>query len=335
MPRRLLTLGAVLGALLLLLAGGWWLAQRAARPPAEPLVIAANTEYVGVCAVLAAQQQGYFAAHGLQVKVLPNSSGKASMQALLDGRADVATVADIPIVYAAINGQPVKVLATVFRTGKDHGIVGRRDHGVITPASLKGKRIGVTQGTSAHFTLDVFLNWQRLDGRDVTMVNYQPEQLGEALARGEVDAIAGWEPFLQASRKRLGQSAVSFSGEQAYESIYNLVAQGDYIRRHPVSVRHLLQALDEGSAYCEGHALEIARRLPATANLSRDEILLAWPSYHFGLELDQALLLALEDRARWALRNRLVQGRDMPNFLDSIYLDGMAEVRPGAVSVIH
>lgn len=328
----------VLAVLFLLLAlGVAWLWQRDGQPsqPAQALVIAANTEYVGTCAVVAAQRQGYFAAHGLQVKVLPFSSGKASMQAVLDGRADVATVADIPIVFAAMEGLPVKVLATLFRTARDHGILGRRDHGVLTPASLKGKRIGVSQGTSGHFTLDVFLNWQRMDGREVTMVNYKPEELGQALQRGEVDAISGWEPFLGATRKQLGETAVSFSGEQAYESIYNLVALQRFIGERAAAIPRLLQALAEGSAWCERSPQEAHRLLPATAQLSRAEVLAAWPTYHFGLELDQSLLLALEDRARWAIRNRLANSRDVPNFLDNMYLEGMVEVRPTAVTVIH
>ncbi|WP_374580269.1 ABC transporter substrate-binding protein [Pseudoduganella sp.] len=328
----------VLALLFLLLAiGVAWLWQQR-RPPAlatEKLVIAANTEYVGACAVVAAQQRGYFAAQGLQVQVLPFSSGKASLQAVVEGKADVATVADIPIVFAAMDGLPVKVLATLFRSGTDHGIVGRRDHGVVTPASLKGKRIGVTQGTSGHFTLDVFLNWQRMEGRDVTMVNYKPEELGQALQRGEVDAISGWEPFLGATRKQLGDAAVAFSGEQAYESIYNLVALRRYTTEHPAVIQRALQALHEASAYCERQPQAVHGMLPATARLERAEVLAAWPSYHFGLELDQSLLLALEDRARWAIRNRLAASREMPNFLDNMYLDGLAGVRPSAVTVIH
>lgn len=328
----------VLALLFVLLAAAvaWlWQERRQPAPPTEQLVIAANTEYVGACAVVAAQARGYFAAQGLQVKVLPFSSGKASMQAVLDGKADLATVADIPIVFAAMDGSPVKVLATLFRTGKDHGIVGRRDHGVLTPASLKGKRIGVSQGTSGHFTLDVFLNWQRMEGRDVTMVNYKPEELGQALQRGEVDAVSGWEPFLGAIRRQLGDTAVSFSGEQAYESIYNLVALQRYIGEHPATVRRVLQALAEGSNFCERAPQEMHSILPATARLNRDEVLATWPTYHFGLELDQSLLLALEDRARWAIRNRLGGSRDMPNFLDNMYLEGLADVRPAAVTVIH
>lgn len=78
-----------------------------------------------------------------------------------------------------------------------------------------------------------------------------------------------------------------------------------------------------------------AALLPATAKLNRDEVVAAWPTYHFGLELDQSLLLAFEDRARWAIRNRLANSREVPNFLDNVYLEGLGEVRPTAVTVIH
>jgi NitT/TauT family transport system substrate-binding protein len=327
-----------LGGLFLLFAAvvaGLWQARRPPAPLAQHITIAANTEYVGACAVVAAQARGFFAAQGLQVTVLPFSSGKASLQAVLDGKADMATVADIPIVFAAMDGLPVKVMATLFRTGKDHGIVGRRDHGVVTPASLKGKRIGISQGTSSHFTLDVFLNWQRMEGREVTMVNYKPEELGRALQRGEVDAISGWEPFLGATRKQLGDTAVSFSGEQAYESIYNLVALQRYTTERPAAIQRVLRALGDGGAFCERSPQEMHAILPATARLNRAEVLAAWPTYHFGLELDQSLLLALEDRARWAIRNHLGNSREVPNFLDNMYLDGLGEVRPTAVTVIH
>ena len=336
MRSRTMQLLALLFVVLSLCVAWLWRQRIEAAPgPLQQIVFAANTEYVGACAVLAAQQQGYFKVQGLAVRIEPFSSGKASLQAVLDGKADVATVADIPIVFAAMEGLPVKVLATLFRSGKDHGIVGRRDHGVITPASLRGKKVGVTHGTSGHFTLDVFLNWQRMDSGDVTMVNYKPEELPGALQRGEVDAISGWDPFLQAVRKTLGDAAVAFSGEQAYESIYNVVALRSFINGRPGVVRGLLHALAEGSAFCESQPARMHLALPATARLTRAEMLAAWPGYHFGLELDQALLLALEDRARWAIRNRLGAGAQMPNFLDHVHLDGLAQVRPAAVTIIH
>jgi NitT/TauT family transport system substrate-binding protein len=323
--------------LLLALAGGalWLLRGGEHAAPPQQLVFAAHTGYVGSCPVVAAQHKGYFEAQGLEVTILKASSGKESLQAVLDGRADVATAADIPIVLAVMEGKPVQVMGTVYRSATDHGIVGRRDHGVVNPASLKGKKIGVTQGTSGHFTLDVFLNTARLQGGDVTMVNYKPEELGQALQRGDVDAIASWEPYLQNSLKVLGENGVGFSGEQAYETIYNVVALPRFINGHEGAIRRLLQALADGAAFCGSHPEGIHKVLPATAQMTQAELMAAWRGYHFSMDLDQSLLLALEDRARWVIRNRMGPGKEMPNFLDNVYLRGLDEVRPAAVSIIH
>ncbi len=52
------------------------------------------------------------------------------------------------------------------------------------------------------------------------------------------------------------------------------------------------------------------------------------------LALGQWLLVAMEDRARWAIRQRLVEATAVPNFLDWIHADALAAIKPDAVSLI-
>ncbi|UUZ63731.1 hypothetical protein LP417_31400 [Polaromonas sp. P1-6] len=61
----------------------------------------------------------------------------------------------------------------------------------------------------------------------------------------------------------------------------------------------------------------------------------SWPSYRFNMALDQGLILALEDEARWAIKNKLTSRTEMPNYLNYIYLDGLKAVMPSAVTIIH
>ncbi len=332
-----LTALLVLAAMALLAIGAdlWRGARAPASAAAETIVIATNTEYMGACSVLAAQDQRYFAAHGLAVRVLPFVSGKEALNAVLEGRADIATAADIAVMFAAMDRAPIQVLSTIFRTEHDHGLVARRDRGIEKPADLKGKRIGLTLSTSGHFTLDVYLNRQRLAAQDVQLVNYPPDRLQAAIVSGEVDAVSTWEPHLDAIAARLGANAQRFSGAEVYDSIYNLIAQSRYVRLHPDTVQHLLRALDDGSRYCQSHPAEASAFLHALAPERRAALLQSWRSQHFGLELDQGLLLALEDQARWAVKARLSARQDIPNFLDYIYMDGLSAIRPYDVSIIH
>ncbi|MYM73400.1 ABC transporter substrate-binding protein, partial [Duganella sp. FT134W] len=305
-------------------------------PPAEvALTIATNTAYVGACPVMAAQRQGYFAAQRLRVTLQPHSSGKQALEAVLSRQAELATVADIPVVLAALDGRPVQILATIFRTGRDHGLVARRDRGIHSGADLRGKRIGVTLATSGHFALEVWLNRQRLDTADVTLVNYAPAALLPALAGGAVDAISGWDPFLDSAQQALGAGALRFSDADVYQSIYNMVALAGYLRQQPQTAVRLLRALDQGEQFCRRHPQQAMAFLAGLSPAGRAAVLAAWPAHHFGLELDQSLLLALEDQARWAIKNGLGASRQVPNFLDYVATDALQAVRPAEVTILY
>lgn len=333
--------GRIALAGLLLLAGAAALAfLLPLRDPApavalQKLIIASNTDYVGTCPVTVGQHKGYFRDAGIDLTIRPYKSGKASLEATLAGQADLATTADIPIMLAAMNDIPVSVVATFFKTEHDHGIVARRDRGFNTLADIKGKTIGATLGTSGHFALDGFLSRQHLSDSDVTLRNLKPEEFAAALASGEVDAIASWEPFLDNLLSRLGANGAVFYGEEIYEISYNIVGRRDYVRGHPELMKNMLRALARGVRDCQSEPEASRAIMAAFIKIDTGKWKDNWPTYRFQLVLDQGLILALEDETGWAVNNKLVPPRAMPNFLDYIYLDAMVAVAPSAVTVIH
>ena len=335
------SLRLVMAALFLLAAAaalGLWLRAGQAAP-AQPalyqLTIASNSGYVGTCPVTVAYRNGYFQQEGVAAHIQPHRTGKSALEAALSGKADLATTADIPIMLAAMQDAPVSVLATFFKTEHDHGIVARRDRGIQALADLKGKNIGVTRGTSGHFALDGFLNREHLARTDVHIVDLKPEQFAGALERGEVDAIATWEPFLDALLRPLGSNGAVFYGEDIYEIPYSLAGSRAYIAANPDLMRRVLRALARGVHACGSEPEQARAVLSSYLQVDTSAWQAQWPQYHFKLALDQGLILALEDESHWAIANGLAPARDIPNFLDYMYLDAMAEVAPAAVTIIH
>ena len=49
----------------------------------------------------------------------------------------------------------------------------------------------------------------------------------------------------------------------------------------------------------------------------------------------QALILAMEDEARWRIENKLTDKTTVPDYLDFMYIDALEVVNPGAVTVIR
>jgi NitT/TauT family transport system substrate-binding protein len=51
--------------------------------------------------------------------------------------------------------------------------------------------------------------------------------------------------------------------------------------------------------------------------------------------LEFSLVIAMNDEAHWIIHNDLSVEKEVPNFLDSIYLDGLEAVKPNAVNIVE
>lgn len=322
--------------LVALVAAGYRLLdrQQALKPESVPQKITiayAKLPYAALAQI--AQMKGYYGKEGLQVTPLVFPYGKLALEAVLNGDADCATVAETPAMLALMNGADLILLATIQVSRQSHGIVARRDRGIATPLSLRGKRVAVGHGTSGHFFLDSFLAAQGVPRDGLTVVHLEPEKMPDALARGTIDAISTWMPFLAQAHQQLGQRAVSFFDDDVYTLTFHIVARRDFAR-NPEKVQKLLRALLHAEQFCRDDP-QGAQRLMAEFNkIPSAEVEAMWNNSTFALSLDQRLVLALEDESEWAIRNGLTKRKTIPDYLDFIYLDGLRSVKPDAVTIL-
>jgi hypothetical protein len=60
-----------------------------------------------------------------------------------------------------------------------------------------------------------------------------------------------------------------------------------------------------------------------------------WSKTDLSLTLDQSLVLAMEDEARWMIENNLTADKQVPNFLDFIHEEALEAIKPQAVNIIR
>ena len=60
-----------------------------------------------------------------------------------------------------------------------------------------------------------------------------------------------------------------------------------------------------------------------------------WSRAHFQLQLTQDLIVLMERETKWAIRNKLLEGKVTPNYLPLFYFGAMDKVKPQAVSIVH
>ena len=169
-----------------LLIGLVFLASDAA---AAPLRVAYSAISGAMSSLWVAQEGGYFKREGLDVELLYIGGGSLLIQSMLSGDVPIAYGPSVPVINASLRGAD---LVLIGNTGNSlvFSIMSRPE--IKQPASLKGKKIGVTRlGGSTDWALDAALKqWGLERGRDVTVIQTggMPEGLA-ALIAGVLDAV--------------------------------------------------------------------------------------------------------------------------------------------------
>jgi NitT/TauT family transport system substrate-binding protein len=271
----------------------------------------------------------------LTVKSHLHPYGKPALKDVLEGKADVATVAETPFMFAVLDGADISVIATIQSSTRNNAVIVRKDSGVSAPGDLKGKRIAVILGTTAEYFMDAFIARHGIARSEVDIVNLKPEEYQAALNNGRVDAIAIFEPYLSRAQDALGGSGMTFYDEEIYTETFNIVARKDFIRKNPGMVRKVLRALIRAEDYVRSDPSGAGNIIADYCGIDRRKAHQVLTNSHFGLTLDQSLILALEDESRWAIRAGLTRVSAVPNYLEYINPDGLAAVKPERVSILR
>ena len=284
---------------------------------AAPLTIAI-AELTANSTALIADDQAYFAAEGLDIKVIRCVNGKRCLKHLTDGEAQYATVADTPIMLAVLGGARFDILATTGITSRENRFLARADRGIATAADLKGKRIGVIKGSSAHYFTDTVLLFNGIGTQQVTFVPIEGGDAAAALIRGDVDAAGLYSPVWQKVQSAMGKQIVTIANPNVSTMTTNLVGINRAAGGKQSDAVKLLRALQRADRLIDSDPARARAILAARLKLPASELDATWKDYDFSLSLAQPLIGSLEAQSRWALRENLVPGAKMPDFLDYV-----------------
>ncbi|MCL5062441.1 MAG: NrtA/SsuA/CpmA family ABC transporter substrate-binding protein [Nitrospirae bacterium] len=332
----------VLFVIIVGIAGIIRLSQKKPQPeefkgPRETVRIAIPRQPMNSLLIIAAEL-GLFSQEGLDVIAkdeYATGTGKRALEGLLAKDVDVATVSTMPIVFKSFERKDFSIIASHNSSGNDSRIVGRRDRGIKQPKDLKGKRIGAPKGTSMHFFLHMFLLKNGLSEKDVELSFKKIEEIPPALAGGEIDALSIREPYVQQSMRLLEDNAVVFAEPGMSLKTSNLVVLNKFIKDKPGAIERILRALIKAERFVKNQPAEAIKIVSRKLGISESELAAIWPEFNLRVSLEQSLLVTMEDQARWAIKNKLTDKTEVPNYLNFIYQDGLKAVKPEAVTIIR
>ena len=132
------------------------------------------------------------------------TSGPPLLEALNAGSIHIGGVGNTPPLFAAAAKGTFKAVQAASYGGTGDAIVVPKDSPIKSVADLKGKTIGVAEGSSANYNLLAQLDKAALKYDDVKVENLQPADALAAFSSGHLDAWAIWEPFTSQAEKEAG-----------------------------------------------------------------------------------------------------------------------------------
>ena len=287
-------------------------------------------------AVWVAKSKGYFREEGLNVRIKEFDSGRDALVSMLRNRdTDICTASQTPIVFHSFNRDDFSIIGTMVYSYNDIKVLVRQDKWIKNPTDLKGRKIGITKGSAGQFYLNLFLNYNGLSCSDVDGIDINAPELPHALADGRVDAISTWEPHIMAAMKILGKKALILPGGNIFREDFYFVVNKSFIKDNPEALTVFLKAIERGEKFLQKNREDSISIVSERLKIDKITIASVWDDFDFKLILDQSIFISLEAQARWAIHDRLTEKREVPNYLDFIYMDALEDVNPEAVTIIR
>lgn len=142
-----------------------------------------------------ARAEGTFdAATGWTIEWRQFGSGTEVIAAMASGDVQVAELGSSPLSIGTSQGLEIQLFMIAQGLGTAESLIAKADSGIASVEDLKGKRIAVPVGSTAHYSLMGALAHAGIAETDVEIMNLPADQIAAAWDSGQVDAAFIWEP---------------------------------------------------------------------------------------------------------------------------------------------
>src|SRR5216683_5304641 len=251
--RRALLPLFILVALLLSACGGS--SSTAGSTKYSGTIHIASSTWTGYALLYLADKKGIWKTHGLDVNFKDVEDPNDRFIALAAGRLEgMASTVDAFARQQSNGVAAVEVFPIDASVGGD-GILAKNT--IQTVADLKGKTVGVNQGSVSEWFLAQVLEKNGLHLSDVKEQNMTSGAAGAAFVASKLDVAVTWEPWLTKATKARADGRVLVSSKEYPDLIMDSFAfRKDFVQKYPDTVKDFMKAYYEAFTWMQANQTE-------------------------------------------------------------------------------
>ncbi|MBB5160027.1 aliphatic sulfonate ABC transporter substrate-binding protein [Saccharopolyspora phatthalungensis] len=204
-------------------------------------------DFNGTSLLAIAQDQGLWEKHGLKATTSVFTNGPLQIQALGSGDLDFGYIGP-GAMWLPASGQ-AKVVALNTLGNADRVIA---QPGIKSMADLRGKTVGVPQGTSGEMLLGLALRKAGMSKQDIKVVPMDPSTVVSAFSSKRIDAAGIWYPLISTIKKQqpdLVELAKNSDFAEQVQFPTAFVAANKVVADQPDKTKKVISVLRDAIAY--------------------------------------------------------------------------------------
>lgn len=219
---------------------------------------------------------------GITVRWHEFAAGPQLLEALNAGSIDVGQTGAPPAVFAQAAGADLVYVGAEPNAEETEAIITAADSDVRDIAELKGRKVALQKGSSAHYLLVRTLQRAGLSLSDIQPVWLPPADARAAFVTGRVDAWAIWDPYLAAIEAQDDvRRLADYHGLEPTHSFYE--ASKAFAEQHPQTLVAVREALAETGEWANTHKGDMAKLLSTQLGLPESVVARWLDRNHYGI----------------------------------------------------
>lgn len=258
------------------------------------------------------------------------TSGPPQIEAATAGKIDFAVTGNTPPIFGAAANAKVKIVTGYANNASGDAILIPGTSSLASVADLRGKKVAVAKGSSAHGHLLLQLNKVNLTlgpGKDVEPVFLQPADALSAFTSGNVDAWAIWDPYT--AIVQLENNPKTLVTAEGVSNGYGFGIAGDEALADPrrnTAVRELALGIARAANWAKANPEEWAEQYSAEVGIDpRAGAIAQGRSLRPAIALDDSVVASEQELADAFADSGQLQGQvDFAAFVDNRYDEALA-----------
>jgi sulfonate transport system substrate-binding protein len=208
------------------------------------------------------------------------SAGPPINESFAAGQQDIGFMGDTPAIIAKSAGIDTRIIGITSNGPRSLAVVVPKNSPIKSPKDLKGRKVSVVKGSYAHHLLVLVLQKGGLTLNDIQLINLSQADTATAIANGNVEAAAIWEPLITQLESK-DVIRVLTDGTRIKQGVLVIVAASDFIAKHQDQAEAVLRAYQRGEKYIKAHPKEAAQLIASDVNLPPDLLLKVFTKFNY------------------------------------------------------